>query len=75
MTQKKRRTGVLHHVYDHPTMTFAMVNPKGQLVAVIDAATIDDAWYIGSGWEDREGIDQRKRQGWKMCPCMIEWEE
>ncbi len=73
--QITRRSGVIHYGPGNPRMTFAMVNPKGQLSAVIDAHSLDDAWVIGTGWEDKAGIAQRKAQGWKVVPCMVEWAE
>lgn len=71
----KRRSGVVRLPGYPPAMTFAFLNPQGQLSTVIDAASLDDAWFIATGWEDAAGIAQRKAQGWRVVPCMVEWEE
>jgi hypothetical protein len=68
------RSGVVKgHRPNMTRLTFAYVNPQGELCGVIDAPDIQDAWIIATGWEDQAGIEQRKRQGWKVVPCMVEW--
>lgn len=71
----KHRTGVLHGARGDRRLLFAMLSPDNRLNAVLDAHDMDAAWVIGTGWEDQDGIEQRKRQGWKIVPCMVEWEE
>ena len=69
-----RRSTTVYYPDGNNTL-FAMVNPKGQLCAVIDADDIGGAWIVGTGWEDAAGIEQRKLDGWKMVPATVEWDE
>jgi hypothetical protein len=54
--------------------TFAYLNPQGHLCSVVDATDADGAWLIATGWEDETRIAQRRAQGWRVVPCMVEWQ-
>lgn len=74
--KKRRRTGVLKPTdRDAPRMIFAYTAPNGRLSGIIDAESLDDAWVIATGWGDQEDIEQRQRQGWRLTPCIVEWQE
>lgn len=71
-----RRTGVLRPTdRDVQRTIFAYTTPSGRLFAVIDAENVDYAWIVATGWGDKADIAQRKKQGWRMTPCMVEWDE
>lgn len=72
---RHRRTGVIHPDYGGPRMLFAYTHPTGRLVTVIDAEDIDGAWLIVTGWGDAADIAHKKATGWRIWPCMVEWEE
>lgn len=73
-TPQTRRSGVIRYDNGQPRMTFAYLNPQGHLRAVVDATDLAGAWYIATGWEDAAGIAQRQAQGWRVVPCMVEWQ-
>lgn len=54
---------------------YAFVGPNGKLNAVIDAPELSDAWVIATGWGDQQDISERIGKGWRMYPCVVEWEE
>ena len=61
-------------LYDE-TPLFVMVHTDGRLRYVIEAKSIENAWVIGTGWDDSAGIEERQKEGWKMYPCTVSWEE
>lgn len=70
------RTGVMREAYlPSPYPIFAYISHDGHLDCVIDSKSLDDAWLIATGWGDQTDITQRKRQGWKLIPCIVEWED
>ena len=76
MSGRHCKTGVLKPTdREAPRMIFAYTTPNGRLCAIIDAESMDDAWVIATGWGDQEDIRQRRAQGWKLSPAMLEWEE
>ena len=73
---RRIRTGVAHYgPHTPPQMTFAYIYPGGNRLAdVVKADSIDAAWTIATGWGDAADIEDRKRQGWRLVPCIVEWE-
>lgn len=70
-----RRTGVVHRDTGPNRMTFAHIDPRGRLTAVIEAESLDTAWYLATGWGDDRDVAEQKMMGWKVQPCMVEWIE
>ena len=68
------RSDIIRDSYGNARLLFVFVHPTHGPVSVIDAYGIEDAWIIATGWEDQAGIEQRKRQGWKLLPCTVEWD-
>jgi hypothetical protein len=58
----------------NPLLIFAYTAPSGTLAGVIEASSIDAAWSIATGWGDAAEIAELKAQGWRIYPCMVEWE-
>lgn len=73
-TPQTRRSNVIRYDNGQPRMTFAYINPKGHLRAVVDATDIAGAWHIATGAFDLRGIAQRRAKGWRVVPCMVEWQ-
>ncbi len=73
MTMRKETTTIIYQRRKRPL--FAMLNPAGKCVSVVAANDLQVAWYVATDWEDREGIEHRKRQGWRVVPATVSWEE
>lgn len=67
------RTGIVRRA-DNVLLIFAYADPQGVLQAVIEADNLDAAWFIATGWDDAAGIAARKADGWRVTPCMVEWQ-
>jgi hypothetical protein len=53
---------------------YAYVRPDGLLDSVIDAPDLDSAWVIATGWGDRQDREYQQSRGWRLVPCVVEWE-
>jgi len=57
-----------------PLMLFAYTTPTGHLAAVVSASHIKDAWRKATGkWF--ASYDHLEAVGYRVTPCMVEWEE
>ena len=73
---KRCRTGVIKATdRSAPRLLFAYTTPNGRLCSVIDAASLDDAWIIATGWGSQGEIARKKSDGWRMSPAMLEWQQ
>ncbi len=57
-----------------PLMLFAYTTPNGRLAAVVAAESIENAWERATG-QCQANYDDFKAAGWRIWPCMVEWEE
>lgn len=77
MASRVKRSGVARHpfaVSRKPLLIFAYIAPSGALTGVIEASSIDAAWTIATGWGNAADIAELKAQGWRIYPCIAEWE-
>jgi hypothetical protein len=77
MAGRVKRSGVARHpfaVSRKPLLIFAHTAPSGALASVIEASSIDAAWTIATGWGDAADIEALKADGWRIYPCIVEWE-
>lgn len=77
MASRVKRSGVARHpfaVSRKPLLIFAYTAPSGALTGVIEASSIDAAWTIATGWGNAADIAELKAQGWRIYPCIAEWE-
>ncbi len=58
-----------------PRTIFALLNPDGVCVSVIDAADIDDAKFAAQIPMGAYANEIRKRPGWRVVPATLTWEE
>jgi len=63
-----------YHEPNQQRYLYAYVRPDGLLDSVIDAADIDSAWIIATGGADRHDREYQKSRGWRLVPCVVEWE-
>jgi hypothetical protein len=71
---KNRGAFIPNGTRDSLRRLYAFVAPNGKLDAVIDAQSLSDAWIIATGWGDQTDISERVEGGWRMYPCVVEWE-